>query len=112
MRSGALKGLGVTTRAPWRDLPGVPSFHELGFDGFEAPTWWGVFAPAGVPAQIRRRMEAELARILAEPEVRARVEAQGMDVLATPGEGFAPFLQAETERWARVVRDNRIRVDG
>ncbi len=112
VRSGALKGLGVTTRAPWRDLPGVPSFHELGFNGFEAPTWWGVFAPAGVPAQIRRRMETELARILAEPEVRARVEAQGMDVLATPGDGFAPFLQAETERWARVVRENRIRVDG
>jgi tripartite-type tricarboxylate transporter receptor subunit TctC len=112
VRSGALKGLGVTTREPWRDLPGVPSFHELGFAGFEAPTWWGVFAPAGVPAPIRRRMEGELARILAEPEVRARVEAQGMDVLATPGEGFAPFLDAEIERWGRVVRENGIRLEG
>jgi tripartite-type tricarboxylate transporter receptor subunit TctC len=54
----------------------------------------------------------ELARILAEPEVRARVEAQGMDVLATPGEGFAPFLDAEIERWGRVVRENGIRLEG
>ena len=112
VRSGALKGLGVTTREPWRDLPGVPSFHELGFAGFEAPTWWGVFAPAGVPGPIRRRMEAELARILAEPEVRVRVEAQGMDVLAMPGDGFAPFLDAEIERWGRVVRENGIRLEG
>jgi tripartite-type tricarboxylate transporter receptor subunit TctC len=112
VRSGALRGLGVTTRERWRDLPGVPSFHELGFAGFEAPTWWGVFAPAGVPGPIRRRTEAELARILAEPEVRARVEAQGMDVLATPAEDFAPFLDAEVERWGRVVRENAIRLDG
>ena len=65
-----------------------------------------------MPALVRRRMEAELARILAEPEVRARVEAQGMDVLATPGEGFAPFLDAEIERWGRVVRENGIRLEG
>ena len=112
VRSGGLKGFGVTTRAAWRDLPGVPSFHELGFTGFEAPTWWGIFAPAGVPAPIRRRMEAELARILADPEVRPRVEAQGMDVLGTSGEEFAAFAEAERERWARVVRENRIRVEG
>jgi len=112
VRSGALKGLGVTTRAPWRDLPGVPSFHELGFSGFEAPTWWGVFAPAAVPVPIKLRMETELAKILAEPEVRARVEALGMDVLAISGEAFASFVETETERWGRVVRENAIRVEG
>ena len=111
VRRGALKGFGVTSRERWRDLPEVPSFHELGFTGFEAPTWWGVLAPAGVPAPIRRRMEEELARILAEPDIRARVEAQGMDVLATPSEGFAPFLEAEMERWGRVVRENNIRME-
>ena len=57
-------------------------------------------------------MEGELARILAEPEVRVRVEAQGMDVLAMPGDGFAPFLDAEIERWGRVVRENAIRLEG
>lgn len=112
VRSGALKGFGVTTRAPWRDLPGVPSFHDLGFTDFEAPTWWGVLAPAGVPLPIRRRMETELARILAEPEARGRVEAQGMDVLATPGEGFAQFMDTEIERWGEVVRRNAIRMEG
>ena len=110
LRSGALKGFGVTTRAASRHLPGLPSFHEIGFTGFEAPSWWGLFAPAGVPEPIRRRMEEELARILAEPDTRARVEAQGMDVLADPGAGFAQFLDGEIERWGRVVRENDIRL--
>ena len=112
VRSGALKGLGVTTATAWRDLPGVPSFQEQGIAGFEAPTWWGVFSPAGVPPGIRERMAQMLAGILAEPETRGRVEAQGMDVLAVSGEGFATFAAAETERWARVVRDNNIRLAG
>ena len=112
MRNGGLKGFGVTTRSAWRDLPGVPSFHELGFAGFEAPTWWGVLAPSAVSAPIRRRMEMELARILADPEVRSRVEAQGMDMLGTPGDEFAAFAETERGRWERVVRENRIRVEG
>ncbi|MEI6161906.1 MAG: hypothetical protein WCP77_18880, partial [Roseococcus sp.] len=68
--------------------------------------------PAGVPATIRERMARILAQILAEPDTRARVEAQGMDVLALSGEGFATFAEAETERWARVVRANNIRAEG
>jgi len=112
VRSGALKGLGVTTATAWRDLPGVPSFQEQGITGFEAPTWWGVFSPAGVPAPLRERMSATLAQILAEPETRTRIEAQGMDVLAVAGDGFASFVMTEAERWARVVRANNIRVEG
>jgi tripartite-type tricarboxylate transporter receptor subunit TctC len=112
VRNGALKGLGVTTATAWRDLPGVPSFQEQGIAGFEAPTWWGAFSPSGVPAPIRERMAQTLARILAEPETRGRVEGQGMDVLAVAGEGFATFAAAETERWARVVRANNIRLAG
>jgi tripartite-type tricarboxylate transporter receptor subunit TctC len=112
VRSGALKGFGVTTREPWRDLPGVPSFHQLGFTGFEAPTWWGVYAPSAVPREIQSRMARELTTILAEPEIKARVESLGMDVLATTGEPFADFMVSEMERWARVVRENNIRLEG
>lgn len=112
VRNGGLKGFGVTTRTAWRDLPGVPSFHEMGYEGFEAPTWWGIYAPSAVPAEIQTRMGEALTRVLAEPEVKARVEALGMDVLATTGEPFADFLVSEMDRWARVVRENNIRVDG
>jgi tripartite-type tricarboxylate transporter receptor subunit TctC len=112
VRSGALKGFGVTTRERWRDLPTVPSFAEQGFAAYEAPTWWGMIAPAGVPAPIRARMEATMARILAEPETRARVEQQGMTVLAAGSEEFARYQEAEMERWGRLVREAGIRLEG
>jgi tripartite-type tricarboxylate transporter receptor subunit TctC len=112
VRSGALKGFGVTTRERWRDLPTVPSFAEQGFAAYEAPTWWGMIAPAGVPAPIRARMEAIMARILAEPETRARVEQQGMTVLAAGSEEFARYQEAEMERWGRLVREAGIRLEG
>lgn len=112
VRSGALRGLGVTTATPWRDLPGVPSFAETGFPGFAAPTWWAAYAPAGVAPGIRVRMEATLAQVLAEPETRARIEGLGMDVLGTTGEAFADFARQEADRWARVVRENGIRLEG
>jgi tripartite-type tricarboxylate transporter receptor subunit TctC len=111
LRSGALRGLGVTTRAPSRHLPGIPSFHEMGFAGFEAPTWWALLCAAGVPEPARRRMEEAMATVLAEPETRARVEAQGMDVLALSGADAARFVDAEFDRWGRVVRENGIRAE-
>jgi tripartite-type tricarboxylate transporter receptor subunit TctC len=93
-------------------MPGVPSFHETGFADFEAPTWWGFFGPARIPAPIQRRMQEELTRILAEPETRSRVEALGMDVLAKPDAEFARFLESEIARWGQVVRENDIRLQG
>ena len=65
VRSGALKGFGVTTRAPWRDLPGVPSFQELGFAGFEAPTWWAFLGRAGTPEPVLARIREALGQALA-----------------------------------------------
>lgn len=110
VRSGNLKGLGVTTRTASPHLPGIPSFHEMGFTDFEAPTWWGLLGPAGVPEPIQRRMQAELTRILAEPETRSRMQALGMDVLARPGAELARLLESEMDRWGHIVRENSIRL--
>jgi tripartite-type tricarboxylate transporter receptor subunit TctC len=112
VRRGALKGFGVTTRERWRDLPEVPSFHEQGFTDYEAPTWWAMIGPAGVPQPIRARMEATMARILAESDTRARVETQGMTVLAEGSEALAAFQEAEMLRWGRLVREAGIRLEG
>ena len=80
IRAGTLRPLGVTTLGETRHVPGVASFAQQGFAGFEAPTWWAFFGRAGTPEPIRRRMQEALAKALSDPEVRARIEEQGCDV--------------------------------
>ncbi|MCB4822865.1 tripartite tricarboxylate transporter substrate binding protein [Roseicella aerolata] len=111
IKAGTLKPLGVTTAGESRHVPGVKSFAEQGFPGFEAPTWWAFFGRAGTPEPILRRMQEALGQALADPEVRSKIEEQGADVKATGPEECRQFLAREIDRWGRVIRDNNIRVD-
>jgi tripartite-type tricarboxylate transporter receptor subunit TctC len=111
IKAGTLKPLGVTTAGESRHMPGVKSFAEQGFPGFEAPTWWAFLGRAGTPEPILKRMQEALGQALADPEVRGKIEEQGADVKATGPEECRQFLAREIERWGRVIRDNNIRVD-
>jgi tripartite-type tricarboxylate transporter receptor subunit TctC len=111
IKAGTLRPLGVTTEGESRHLPGVKSFAQQGFAGFEAPTWWAVLGRAGTPPAILQKMQAALATTLSTPEVRNRIEEQGADVVASGPERTRRFLNAEVEKWGRVIRDNNITVD-
>jgi len=111
IRNGILRPLGVTTRGETRHVPGVRSFAQQGFADFEAPTWWAFLGRAGTPQPILARMQEALAKALADAEVRAKVEEQGADVVASSPEECGHFLHSEIEKWGRVIRDNHISVD-
>ncbi len=112
VRSGALRPLGVTTREETRHLPGVRPFAQQGMPGgFEALTWWALLGVAGTPEPLLARMGEAVRGALAVPEVKARIEERGADVVASPAEECAAFLADEIERWGRVVRDNHIQAD-
>ncbi|MCK8787875.1 tripartite tricarboxylate transporter substrate binding protein [Roseomonas sp. NAR14] len=111
IREGTLRPLGVTTAGETRHVPGVRSFAQQGFGGFQAPTWWAMLAPARTPDPIVRQMHDALVRVLADPEVKGKIEEQGADVRATSPEQCGEFLRAEIEKWGRVIRDNGIRTD-
>jgi tripartite-type tricarboxylate transporter receptor subunit TctC len=104
VREGRLRGIAVTGARRDPALPDVPTVAEQGFAGFEALTWFGMMAPAGTPPAIADRMNAEVNRALAVPEVRQRLDAAGFapDPRARPD--FAGFLRAEVAKWAEVVR--------
>ncbi|MFM8556440.1 MAG: tripartite tricarboxylate transporter substrate-binding protein, partial [Betaproteobacteria bacterium] len=87
VKSGALVPLAVTSAQRDPALPEVPTLAEQGVTGFEALAWWGVFAPAGTPADIIARMNRELASALSEPAVRTRLTGLGMSLrLSQPAE--------------------------
>ncbi len=109
IRSGALLPLAVTTATRDPVLPNVPTVAEAGVPGFEATAWWGVLAPAKTPPAIVARMNAELAKILREPQVAERLGGQGMNLVASSPEAFAKFIDEQAAKWARVVREYGIK---
>jgi tripartite-type tricarboxylate transporter receptor subunit TctC len=109
VRSGKLRALGVTTLKRSPRLPEVPTIHESGVPGFELTVWYGVMAPAAVPAPILNKLHADSVKALGTADLRLRLEQQGIDPgsSATRAE-FAAFVKAETAKWAKVVREANI----
>ncbi len=109
LASGRLRALAVTSPRRMTQLPDVPTLIESGVPGFTAEAWWGVLAPAGTPAPIVARMNAEIARALKISAVQERLNQMGVDVAASSPEELGRFVAAEVNRWATVVRDNKIK---
>ncbi len=91
--------------------PQLPTVAESGYPGFEGITWFGLVTPAGTPKPIIDRIQAEVVRVGAMPEVRERLATQGFEVLTGTPEAFAAFIARESERVARVVKQSGIRLE-
>ena len=111
LKAGRLRALGVTTPRRSPAAPEVPTIAESGLPGFAATTWWGILAPAGTPQPIIARIDFEVARILKQPEVRARLDAQGFEPVASTPESFTAFMRSEIELWAKAVKASGARAE-
>ncbi|MGZ5126109.1 MAG: Bug family tripartite tricarboxylate transporter substrate binding protein [Burkholderiales bacterium] len=111
IQAGRLRALAVTADKRSSTLPDVPTMAEVGFKGQEADTLAGLLVPAGTPKPIINRISTEIQRILAQPEIRERIAAQGFDVIASTPEQFAAQIRFEVEKWGKVIRSAGIRVD-
>lgn len=110
LKSGTLRGLAVTSAHRVSSLPDVPTLAESGLPGFEAVTWIGLVGPAGLPEPIVERLNHEVADILAQPALRARLQAIGAEPFhATPAE-FADYIRSEIKRWADVVKTTKLTI--
>ena len=114
IQQGQVRGLAVTTRSRVPALPDVPTVAEAcGLPGFESTTWYGVFGPAGMPAEITQRLNEEIVKIISAPEFRTwLIQDQGIEppTVRTPAE-FRAVQEQDVARWAQVVRDARATVD-
>jgi tripartite-type tricarboxylate transporter receptor subunit TctC len=108
--SGRLRAIAVTSAKPDPKLPGVETIASQGVPGFEAYTWWGVFGPAKMPPALANRIYDELAKAAKSPAVIDKLSAQGMEVLAGPPADLDAFVRKEIPRWAKVIKDNNIRL--
>jgi tripartite-type tricarboxylate transporter receptor subunit TctC len=104
VRAGKLRALAITSPRRHPAWPDVPTMVEAGLPDFVVEFWNGFFAPARTPAPIAHRLHAEIARVVAMPDIRERLNALGVDPAALPGEAFARIIAADIARWTAVAQ--------
>jgi tripartite-type tricarboxylate transporter receptor subunit TctC len=104
VKSNNLRALAVTGAKRLSLLPDLPTIAESGYPGFETRTWYGLFGPAGMPADIVRKLHADTDKVMRMPEVANNLIAQGWDIAVSPPDQFSIVLQAELDRWSAVVK--------
>jgi tripartite-type tricarboxylate transporter receptor subunit TctC len=104
VKSGRLRALAVTTASRLPSLPDLPTVAESGLKGYETITWFGFVAPAKTPPAVVTRLNAEIVKVLALPDVRNQFGIQGIEVLGGTPEQFASTIRDEIAKWAKVIR--------
>jgi tripartite-type tricarboxylate transporter receptor subunit TctC len=104
VRAGALRAIAVTGERRLALLPAVPTVAEEGYPGFAAGTWYGLFAPAGLPPAVARKISADAIAALHLPDVEQKLGSQGFDVIAGDPAAFAALLKTELAKWAAVIK--------
>ncbi len=111
VRSGKLRAIAVTTAKRSPELPDVPTIAEAGVPGYEATSWFGMFAPAGTPAPVVAKLNATIVKVLAQPDIKKKLAEQGAEAAGETPEQFAAFIQKESVKWGKVVKESGASVD-
>lgn len=111
VKGNEVRAIGVTSATRSPAAPNIPTLAEQGLPGFEATSWFALLGPANMPREVQMRINAETARVLALPDVREKLGALGLDVSPGTPEALAATIQAETAKWARVVKESGAKPD-
>ncbi len=111
IKAGKLLALGVTGAQRQPTLPEVPTMAEGGVPGYESTGWFGLVAPAGTPASIIARLNAEVVAALSDPEIARAMRAQGVEPVPTKPEEFERFIKSETQKWAKVIKTSGTKLE-
>jgi tripartite-type tricarboxylate transporter receptor subunit TctC len=110
VREGKLRAFAITSRRRSPQIPELPTMQELGFPGYEATAWFGLLAPAGTPQAIIEKLHKETVQVLAQPDVRARLEGLGVALVGNSPAEFAGLIRTETPQWAKVIKQAGIKL--
>lgn len=111
IQSGKLIALGVTSTRRSPMLPRVPTIAQAGLPGYAVDGWFGLFAPAAVPAPIVARLHEETEKLLSRADVQQQIRGLGAEPILSSRQAFASFVQEEHDKWAKVIRDANIKVE-
>ena len=111
IESGKVRALAVTSKQRTALLPQVPTMNEAGLSGFEAVTWFGFTVPAGTPKEIVDKLNSEIGKVLAMPDVKQKLAAQGIDTGGGTPEQFGAYMKDEFAKWGALVKETGMSAD-
>ena len=111
VKSGEVRGIAVTSRIRWKDLPDIATVEEAGLPGFELISWTGVAATAGIPKLIAARLNAEVRRAISVPEIRTRLESFGADVRGSTPAEMRALVEGQISLWGRLGKEANIQLE-
>lgn len=111
IRAGKIRALATASKRRAAVLPDVPTMTEAGYPGIEADFWFALFAPAGTPPDVVRRLNQAFTKAMHSPEVKSRFSEQGLDIATGTPDELAALIRADTERLGKVVRDAGVKVE-
>jgi len=104
VKAGRLRAIAITGNVRSKAAPDIPTIAEAGYPDYHATGWWGVVLPAATPKPIISKMHTDIIRLLKMPDVREKLEVQGVEIIASTPEQFAKFISEEIVRWGRAVK--------
>lgn len=110
IRNGKMRPIAVTSAKRADDLPQVPAIAET-YKGFDAVTWFGIVGPANLPKEVVARLNADINKVLTDPELRKKLGDQGADVAGSTPEQFATLIRDDIARWGKIVKESSARID-
>jgi tripartite-type tricarboxylate transporter receptor subunit TctC len=108
VKAGKVRALAVLSEKRVPALPQVPTAVESGIEGFVVSIWYGILAPAGTPREIINRLNSEIKKALASPDLKERLANSGVDPLTSTPEQLASYIKSETVRYAKIIKDSGI----
>jgi tripartite-type tricarboxylate transporter receptor subunit TctC len=111
VKSGKLRGLAVTSAARIDAAPGLPTMAEAGIAGYETATWLGIVAPSATPRDVVARLNAEFQRVMAMPDVKEKLVAQGLTLASGTPDQFSAYIRSEHAKWSKLIRDAGIKAE-
>ena len=111
IRAGTLRAIAATGPERSRFAPDVPTCVESGLPGLVAVNWWGVLMPAGTPPAVVHKFHDDLAKVMADPDLKERFAQLGVEAVSSTPEAFGAFMRAESAKYAKLVKDADIHVD-
>src|SRR4051812_2292840 len=109
--AGKIKALAVTSSKRVAAAPNIPTIAESGMTGFEFASWYGLWGPKGLPAEVTSKLHGDIVRVLAQPDVRARLATLGFETIGSTPAAFAEFIDDESAKYERIIREAGIKTE-